>query len=306
MKKILTYSAALLLGATMWSCVNDELDSTSIFVDPPIERTPFENYLYREFSIPYNIDLKYKMEDIEIDQQYQVVPARVESSKVMAVLLKHLWLDVYSEASPEGVDFVRKYAVRIIHFVGSGQFTSSGTVLGTAEGGKKITLTDINYLDPNNAATLTPQSLLRHYGKFQVIHHEFGHILNQMKNYSQSFQRISGNYVGDQWVNVDQGSRDTGGTAYPTAHSEGFVSPYSMNTVDEDFVETYSLYITKSAAQWETFLSNAGAGRAIIDQKVAMVNDYMKNSWNMSLDEIRAIVLRRASDIGELEFVDLK
>lgn len=310
MKKILIYSATLLLGAVLWSCSEEKLDSESIFVDPVRAETNFDKYLYREFVVPYNIEVKYRMEDIEIDQQYQVIPANIASSEALTVLMKHLWLDVYSEASPEGIDFVRQYAIRLIHYVGSGQWTSNGVVLGSAEGGKKITMTDVNSINPDK---LDARTLLAHYGKFQIIHHEFAHILHQMKNYPTSFQQIKGDYQGGQWVNTDpRGNQDANGDGYPdenypTAHSQGFVSPYASSDVNEDFVETYSIYITKTPEQWEAFLANAGAtGRAYIDQKVAVVRDYMKLSWNMDLDHLRSIVTRRGNEIEHLKVKDLK
>lgn len=290
MKRILIYISALLLGSPMLSCDSDKLDPVSIFVDDQREKTDFDRYLEREFAISYNIDVKYRMEDIELDHQYHVIPAKVESSKVMAVLLKHLWLDVYGEVSPDGVDFMRQFAVRIVHFLGSGQYGGDGTVvLGTAEGGKKITLNNLNRLDPKDAESINVDELLKDKGEFQVIHHEFAHILHQTKNYSETFQLISGGYIGDQWVN--QG--------HEKAHSLGFVTPYAMSVVDEDFVETLSIYIVLSPEKWEAFLADGTpAGRALIDRKVAMVREYLKFSWGIDMDQLRDIIIRRAGEVG--------
>jgi len=297
MKKLLKYTAVVVLGAMLWSCGDNELDPTSIFEGGTRPQTDFDRYLIREFTTPYNIAVKYRMEDILIDHTYSVVPARIESSQALAVFMKHLWLDVYAEASPDGVEFLKKFGIREIHFVGSGQHTANGVVLGSAEGGKLITMTHVNAIDPNDPETFAPAELLRHYGKFQVIHHEFCHILHQLKEYPTTFPQVSGGFQGTNWVNLN----------YNSAHDLGFVSPYATFGEFEDFVETYSLYITKTAPQWEEFLADASTqGRAYIDQKVTIVRDYIKLSWGMDLDQLRAIVIRRGNELPLLKVSDLK
>lgn len=298
MKKILKYTAVVLLGAALWSCGENELNPESIFTGGGRPRSDFDKYLTREFTLPYNIEVKYRMADILIDHTHSVVPARIESSQALSALLKHLWLDVYAEASPDGVELLKKFGLREIHFVGSGQYEANGNiVLGTASGGKLITMTDVNAIDPTNEATFSPAALLRHYGKFQVIHHEFCHILHQLKEYPTTFPQISGGFRGSNWNQLN----------YNEAHDLGFVSPYASSNENEDFVETYSIYITNTPEQWEAFLADASAqGRAYIDRKLSVVRDYIKLSWGMDLDQIRSIVIRRGNELPLLEVSDLK
>lgn len=299
MKKVFIYSVALLLGASMWSCKEDSLDGTSIFVDSERPMSDYDNYLYREFVVPYNIEVKYRLDDKETDQTHQLTPATIASSKVMSVLLKHLWLDVYNEVSPDGVDFVRQYAVRIVQLVGSGGYNTNGTVvLGTAEGGKKITLYDLDALDPDNLATIAPSVLLADKGTFQVIHHEFAHILHQMKNYSTAYQQLSlEDYVGESWS--DYGEQE--------AFDLGFISTYARKNSDEDFVEMFSLYVTMSEGAWNSRVARASAyGQDILSRKLTIVRDYFKALWGMDIDVVRATIQRRANEVGELELKDLK
>ena len=51
-------------------------------------------------------------------------------------------------------------------------------MLGTAEGGKKITLYEVNSLDFENVDI---EVLNEYY--FKTMHHEFAHILHQKRNY---------------------------------------------------------------------------------------------------------------------------
>lgn len=300
MKNLFKYILLIALVTTAWSC-SEELKSNSVIKAAEERNSDFDKYLYREFTVPYNIRVQYWLDDKEIGNNDQVIPADIESSKIMAVLLKYLFLDVYNEASPEGVDFDRKYAVRIFQFVGSRAYNPNGTaVLGTAEGGLKITLNDLNRLGYfYKTGGIDPAVLLSvEAGEFHTIHHEFGHILHQTKNYSDEYGQISvSDYVLDSWSEY----------TLQEALDLGFITAYGRNNKDEDFVEMYSTYVTMSQSQWDTYISSASAaGKAKIAQKLTLLKDYLATSWGMDLNNIRAIILRRASEINSLDFVNLK
>ncbi len=300
MKRILIYLALVSLGVGAWSCDKDKLDGESIFVDPVGRNSDFDKYLYREFTTPYNIEFKYWLDDKETDQIHQLVPAKIESSKIIAVLLKHLFIDVYSEASPDKINFIREYNVRLIQLVGSGQYEDNGgVVLGEAYGGKKMSLYRVNEFDPDGISEQIP-ALLADKAVFQVIHHEYGHILHQLKDYPETFEPISiEDYVGNSW-NANENTEQN-------AFDLGFISRYGRMNANEDFVEIFSLYITSSAATWNARVAKASAeGQAIIAQKVEEVKGYLKTSWSMDLDNLRAIILRRAEEAKTLEYVNLK
>ena len=42
-------------------------------------------------------------------------------------------------------------------------------------------------------------------------------------------------------------------------------------------------------------------GKPIIDQKLAMVKKYMKDSWQVDLDLLRKVIARRTNEISELD-----
>ena len=67
-------------------------------------------------------------------------------------------------------------------------------VLGTAEGGKKITLYNVNDL---NVKKINIEKLNNYY--FETMHHEFAHILHQKRNFDPSFNRISEEICGADW-----------------------------------------------------------------------------------------------------------
>jgi len=162
-------------------------------------------------------------------------------------------------------------------------------VLGTAEGGLKITLFNVNGFDPVKP---DPEVLNRWY--FKTMHHEFAHILHQTKNYPTDFNLISaGKYKGAGWVNWKSAEE---------ALKTGFVSTYASSETQEDFVEVISIYITSKDAAWQKLLTDAGAeGASIIKQKWEIAKDWLAQAWGIDLVELHKIVQRHTDNIGTLK-----
>lgn len=287
MKKIKVF-ILLALALAAVSCSEEDLDSKSIFDTSSPERNAFETWILNNYTEPYNIDLKYRFEDIESDMKYNVTPAAYDKSVALAKLVKYLWIEAYEELV--GQEFVATYCPKVLHFVGSPEYEKSGgsMVLGTAEGGLKITLFNVNGLNPEN-----PDAEILNEWYFKTMHHEFAHILHQTKNYSTDFNTISaGKYTGPGWMNItDQEDRQM-----------GFVSNYASTETQEDFVETIAIYVTYTKAQWQNILNEAGeAGAAIILQKFEMVKEYLAESWGIDIDMLHNIVQEREENIGDLD-----
>ncbi|MCD8101021.1 MAG: putative zinc-binding metallopeptidase [Alistipes sp.] len=289
MKKIIIFlisTVVLAVGAV--SCSDDKVSSTSIFIDSDETWNEFDEWLEYNYRLPYNISFKYKMEDIESNTEYNLVPADYMKSAQMAKLIKFLFLDVYDEIA--GVDFTRSYVPKVFHCIGSAAYNPSQNtmVLATAEGGLKITIYYINNLDPYNVASLN-------YYYFNTIHHEFFHILHQTKDYQQEFKTISAeNYLSSSsWNNGTEAA----------ASSLGFVSKYARASYNEDFVETMSRYLTRTEAEWDAWLAQGSAeGTAIIYRKLQLCREYMADTWNIDLDNLREIVQRRQTELHEIDF----
>ena len=286
MKKIYLLVLAAILSLSFASCSEDNPSGDSIFQNKAVKRDNFDKWLLDNYTYPYNIDFKYKMEDIYSDMKYHLVPADSAKSAKLAIIAKYLWFDAYAECV--GSDFVKENVPRVIHLIGSAAYNSGdGTmVLGTAEGGLVITLYMVNRLTD---ATLRDYATLNEY-YFHTMHHEFTHILNQKIPYDENFQHISeGNYVSGDWYQIQQGE----------ANQRGFVTPYAMS---EDFAEMLSVYVTTSPSDWQALMRRAGSkGAPYIQAKLDIIRSYMKDSWNLDIDKLRSIVLRRASEINQLD-----
>lgn len=294
MKKAIIYILVIVGVLSFSSCRDDDPSSQSIFDTNPPARNAFDNWLLDNYTYPYNIDFKYKMEDIESSYEHDLVPADEEKSKKLAKLIKYAWLDAYVEALEEngqdGYMFLKRYVPKTMHLIGSPGYNQEGTqILGTAEGGMKVTLYAVNKL------TIEPDWLNSMY--FHTMHHEFAHILHQTKNYSTDYKQITeGKYVGENWYQISQAQ----------ALQSGFITNYSMSYPDEDFVEIFSRYLTYSPFEWNYLLDYAGdTGGPLIKRKFDIVKAYLNDSWSIDIEVLRSVVQRRTNSLDEVDLDNL-
>lgn len=300
MKKIynIFLLGALIVGLA--SCEQEKFGQ-SIFIDPVVDTDSytyeFDQWLYEHYTVPYNVDFRYRLDDNGTDPNYNVVPVSIGMADTIAHLALYLWYDVYDEVASEG--FLKENGPRIIQLIGSAMINASqGTEkLGLAEGGIKITLMKVNLMETNNVDQLNEYI-------FKTMHHEFSHILHQKKTYPKEFEQLSSaDYNPDGW----QYTSDT------EAWQMGFASPYGGSQAREDFVEIIANYIVKSDADLNKMLTVAGQdgknGRKILEQKIEICRTWLLEKWNLDLDALRAEVqLRQANmdweKIMNLEFLN--
>ena len=266
-------------GGLLTSCSEEKLSPNSIFQDSEKSNKPFDNWIYENYVMPYNIDLKYHLEDKETDYQYSLVPATTDNSVKVARSVLYCWLQAYDEVA--GINFTRKYVPKIIQLVGSNAHNKKGTVvMGTAENGMKVTLYAVNFFK-NDRSTLNTY--------FQIMHHEFTHILTQNIEYDTEFRTISdGSYITGDWSNKYESD------ALPA----GFITSYAMSEYNEDFAETFSYYLILTPAQWTAKMKTAGdTGAPIIERKLEIIRKYMQTSWGIDIDELRDVLQRRINDV---------
>ena len=287
MKKFLIYLCMFLLPGAWVSCSNDdnEVDKNNIIFEDTgedAEMNEFDQWLLENYVYPYNIEVKYRLDDNETDVDYDLVPAEYDKAFALARIVKYVWMEAYDEIW--GIETTRTYVPKVIQMIGNVAYTESGMILGQAEQGMKVMLYMVNGLDVNN---LDMDMMNEFY--FKTMHHEFTHILNQTKAYDPAYDRITeADYIGSDWYQMlDEEARQ-----------EGFISAYAMDRGSEDFAEMVSIYVTNTADTWEAFMQQAGeTGRPILEQKFEIVYNYMRDSWGVDLDELREVVQRRQNEI---------
>ncbi len=269
--KYIKMSAMVGAIALTTACSKDDI-GPSIFPDVSDEPDPnsytykFDKWCNENFRDVYNLDFKYKMEDVEADMNYNLVPATYANARDLCLLTKYLWFDTYREhyleMNPDktvngqpidGTEFLKRYGPRILHLVGSPAYNpNTGTeILGLAEGGLKVTLFKVNEMD------LTDINQMNEY-YFRTMHHEFGHILHQTLSYPVEFNELStGRYDDSSWQ-----SKAIGYVA-----SLGFITPYASSQAREDFAETIANYFTRSDEAMELIKWMAAQGWTTGDEE---------------------------------------
>ena len=282
MKKYIVYLSTILAALLLaTACEQDNPDTSySVIADRIQEQNDFDRWLEANYVNPYNIDFKYRYEMNESDVNYFTIPAYMDNSIIMAHLVKYLCVDTYDEVA--GINFTRRYFPKMFFLIGEWEYRNNGTyILGTAEGGKKILLAGINYLDQY----MVSADALNYY-YIKTIHHEFTHILNQTLAYPADFKEISGSdYIADEW-NL------TGGWL-----QKGFITQYSQHSDREDFAAMLSTYITNTEEQWDAWMTQAGDGAEIILAKLDIVRSYMLSGFEIDIDVLRNTILRRQDEV---------
>jgi substrate import-associated zinc metallohydrolase lipoprotein len=293
MKKFTLYLLTA-LAALLWpgACSEDALNSESILKETPRVETELDRWLFENYVIPYNIRVIYRMEDIETDMGYNLAPAEYDKSVQLAKLVLFTGLEAFDEATG-GQDFIHDNFPKVLTFIGSAAVRNNNTeIVGAAEGGEKMIFYTVNAFDKADEALLQERFV-------GVVYHEFGHILDQRKPRPRELDEISGsNYVGDTYV--------TKYTTRNAALQAGFITPYAASYAAEDFTILFTEYVTQTQAQWDALLAIAGSsGGPIITAKFNIVQAYMREQWDLDLNILREIALRRKGEVKDIDLITL-
>lgn len=79
-KNILYLLPFVLMGLVLTSCSKDEIKSESVITADSYKQNQFDKWLEANFRNPYNIDFKYRYEEIESDMDYYTVPLQNSGS----------------------------------------------------------------------------------------------------------------------------------------------------------------------------------------------------------------------------------
>lgn len=265
MKRFTTYFIILCGLIFASACSKDDSFEPTIFDTKAPELNGLDLWIMDNITTPYNIEVIYKWKDAETDLGRNLTPPLESKADGFVKIIKEIWINPYVDEA--GETFFKTLSPKQILLIGSSAYNTNGTItLGTAEGGRKIVIYEINLLDKKN------KTRLRRYMK--TIHHEFGHIANQTVEIPVDYEMITPNYRSD-WNNVTE----------QAAYDAGFISPYAASAYSEDFVEMLSIMLTNSKAEWEALLNKPATaeGKAALLRKQEMVLSYYKNVWKIDL-----------------------
>lgn len=250
-------------------------------------RGAIDKWIFDNLTTPYNIAVKYKWDQSEIELNKTVVPIKEEQVIPVMSAIKKAWIDVYEAET--GSLFVKKLTPKFFILEGSGSYNPDGTTtLGTAEGGRKVVLYQLNYFRTSSMPGFVPSDSTVIKEVFHTIHHEFGHILHQNIMYPLDFKRITVGLYTTNWNNVSD----------LQAHQDGFITPYSMSGPDDDFVEMISIMLTEGKAGFDRIVNSisgtspngttAEQAKSRLRQKEALIVNYFNTVWKIDFYSLQA------------------
>lgn len=279
--------AAVLAGCKKEDDLGDVNDIPGLGGDTWV-KGPIDYWIYDSLTKPYNISVKYKWDQFELELNKNLVPPKEEKIIPVMDAVKKVWLNTY--VAEAGELFIKKYCPKFFVLVGSPSFNTDGTItLGTAEGGRKVVLYVLNEFRIKSMPDYQPADSFNVKQMFHTIQHEFGHILHQNVMYTEDFKRISVGMYTANWNNVyDENAR-----------RDGFVTAYAMSAPDEDFVEMISMMLVEGKDGFDRIVNSIPPGTSAngitqaeaqsrLRQKEAIVVAYFKDVWNIDFYSLQS------------------
>ena len=333
MKKILypLCAALFFLGCSNDDKLSDDTpESNGSTLNPQNE---LDRYLDKHIATPYSIEIVYRYDDNKlINREYSYTPTQYDKAVQFVNIFKYLFVEPYVKIT--STTFLKEHSFNMLILLGQPAFNSDGSKnVGLANVGRKVHLTEINNIQPNNIYWLNDNLL-------STLYHENSHTLHQAIQFTTDYEKISLNdYQGGNSFSHWGSTRN-----YLKA---GFITAYSSYDHDEDFVELLARYIVyynatldcncattdssldtdgdgfndnlytawkakfvnygditgyESASVWEEVLKEADVkirdtetytGKQKLEQKIAIMKKYLSETWNINLDEVRAEIRSR-------------
>jgi substrate import-associated zinc metallohydrolase lipoprotein len=280
MLKYMVVAAALAGFAA--ACSDDDKFGPSIISTEPEPMTEVD-YWIRDNYGKYNIDILYKWNDFETDQEYDLVPPQENVVVPCLEIIQRVWMNPYLTLG--GERFFKTTSPKQVMLLGSRVFVDDNVIIGEAQQGNRITLYGLNGLNPKDAETVRAWT--------QAFHHEYVHILHQTVKYPRTYEELSSGKYTINWQGIPE----------LTAQDQGFITPYAMADPNEDFAEMVSNFIRVDESRWNNYFaalqSRNAEGYRILRQKETLALQYMKNVWGIDLYELRDLVQREVALIEE-------
>ena len=283
MKILKIYKVIVMItGVILFTACAHEDQPTESQLDSSVpNKTELDTWLTDSFLDPYNIKVYYEWNQNLVDNNRYLYPPAVENVESAMEVVKRIWIDSYTTIG--GADFVKKIAPREFVLVGGTNLNTTGTItLGLAEGGQRVTLFQVDYLNRNSRADVTEF--------IHTIQHEYVHILNQTKPFDvQAWAKLTPSGYTSSWY------------IQPTATSRslGFITSYARLNVYEDFAETASTILTSSKAEYDAILASVtdATAKANLRKKEAIVVQYYKDAFNINFYALRDEAQKNTTEV---------
>ncbi|HEY6977325.1 MAG TPA: putative zinc-binding metallopeptidase [Chitinophagaceae bacterium] len=249
-----------------------------------------DKWIFDSLTAPYNISVKYKWDQSEIDLDKTLVPPKEDQVIPLLSAIKKVWINTY--VAEAGILFFKNISPKFFILVGSPAYLDGAIKLGEAEGGRKVVLYNVNNfrIKGMNGYSLSDTDGVKEV--FHTIQHEYAHILDQNIKVPVTFSQSSASAYTSDWLNV----------SLQEAINEGFISQYAISGKDDDWAEMVSIMLVEGKPWFDNFVNSinytgttangttAAVARSRLRDKEAAVVSYFKQSWNIDFYSLQARV----------------
>lgn len=277
--KIAVLSTLLGLSACTKSDENLDIDLSEYNYDD-FQKSEVDDYIYNTLTKPYNIEVVYRFDRSHTDIAKNISPPKIDRVKPAVDMVLKGFLLPYEKLG--GSTMIKTYTPKQFVLFGSHAYNDNGSVtLGTADGGRRVILYDINNLDEENGNDIKR--------KLRTIHHEFAHILNQMVAIPPSFRTVTADHV-DNWLAAENTDAE--------AKRLGFVSRYARSSYGEDFAEMVAHLLVEGQVWFDNYVSTIAdpVYKGRIRQKEAIVREYYKSYFNIDFGLLQEEIHRMLTE----------
>ena len=247
-------------------------------------KTAIDQWIIDTLTTPYNIAVKYKWDLGELHDDFNKILVPPKEEKVIPLMsaIRQSWINPY--VAEGGLPFFKNISPKFFILVGSPAYINGAEKLGTAEGGRKVTLYDVNNFRVKGMPgfVLSDSDIIKEK-VFVTIHHEFAHILDQTIKVPVEFSQSSASAYTSDWLNVTP----------EDARNDGFISPYANSKKEEDWAEMVGRMLVEGRAWFDQYVdginytgttpngTTADQAKARLRQKESVVISYFKQTWNI-------------------------
>lgn len=260
--KLLTFIAIITVVISCRKTEDLNVDYSSFNADNPTTNTPLDQWLKTNFLDAYNIEVIYRYNRYYHGNTANVVPNKLENIQPTMQTVLDGFINPYRKIA--GETFTKTYLPKEFVLFGSYSYADANDpgVAGTAAAGRRITLYGLNDYQP------MPAGQFYAWDRQRIMHHEFGHILNQIIPIPTDWEAISKGYYKQPYSS----------TSTADAHANGFVTAYASGQPTEDYAETISWALINGQAWYDYWANTASAeGKVRLVQKELNVINYYNN-----------------------------
>lgn len=292
--KLTIFSAAVLL-LSLVSCKKEDdlgnIDNIPGLGGDTWVKTAIDQWILDTLTTPYNIAVKYKWDWGELQDDFNKILVPPKEEKVIPLMsaIRKVWIDSY--IAEGGLPFFKTICPKFFVLVGSPAYINGAEKLGVAEGGRKVTLYDVNNFRVKGMPgfTLSDSNIIKNK-VFVTIQHEFAHIVDQTIKVPVEFSESSARSYTSDWLNVTP----------QDARNDGFISPYGQSKKEEDWAEMVGRMLVEGKPWFDQYVdginytgttpngTTAAEAKARLRQKEAAVVSYFKQSWNIDFYNLQA------------------